>query len=300
MKTYYATPNDKRRLPWKRFSMHYGIYTPNYGAEMSARALAELAREAEEAGWEGFFIWDHIQVSKSLRAPVLDPWVTLAAIAVNTKRIRLGAAVTPVARRRPWKLARETVTLDHLSQGRLILAVGLGFPPDAEFAHFGEDPDAKVRAAKLDEGLDILAGLWRGKPFTYHGQYYSIAKTVFLPRTFQSPRIPIWVGGFWPHKAPFRRAARWDGAFPLKTGGAMKKKDLEDIRAYIQQHRTATTPFDLVMMGYTPGNDADKARKIIAPYRAGGLTWWLESLFQVHDSIAAMRRRIRQGPPQVE
>jgi alkanesulfonate monooxygenase SsuD/methylene tetrahydromethanopterin reductase-like flavin-dependent oxidoreductase (luciferase family) len=280
--------------------MYYGIYTPNYGAEMSAQAIAELANDAEEAGWDGFFIWDHIQVSKSLRVPVLDPWVTLTAMAVNTKRIRLGTTVTPLARRRPWKLARETVTLDHLSQGRLILTVGLGHPPEAEFAHFGEDPDAKVRAAKLDEGLDILVGLWRGKPFSYHGQYYQIEKSVFLPPTFQAPRIPIWVGGYWPSNAPFRRAARWDGAFPLKSGGTMKKKDLEDIRLYIQQHRTSTAPFDLVMMGYTPGNDRAKAHKLIAPYWAGGLTWWLESLFRVHDSIAAMRQRIRQGPPKME
>lgn len=277
--------------------MQYGIYMSNYGAELSAQALAELAHEAEEAGWDGFFLWDQIHVSKSLRAPVLDPWVTLAAIAVTTKQIRIGTTVTPVARRRPWKLARETVTLDHLSQGRLILTVGLGFPPEAEFAHFGEDPDPKVRAAKLDEGLDILAGLWSGKPFHYHGQYYQIEKTVFLPPTFQSPRIPVWVGGYWPNKAPFRRAARWDGAFPLKIGGAMKKKDLEEILAYIQEFRSDSAPFDLVMMGYTPGDDLEKARKIISPYQAGGLTWWLESLFQVHDSIAAMRERIRQGPP---
>src|SRR3990172_5166253 len=153
--------------------MHYGIYTPNYGAEMSARALAELAREAEEAGWEGFFIWDHIQVSKSLRAPVLDPWVTLAAIAVNTKRIRLGAAITPVARRRPWKLARETVTLDHLSNGRLIFGVGLGYQ-SGEFEDFGEEGDPKILAEKLDEGLDILAGLWSGEPFSYRGKHYQV------------------------------------------------------------------------------------------------------------------------------
>jgi alkanesulfonate monooxygenase SsuD/methylene tetrahydromethanopterin reductase-like flavin-dependent oxidoreductase (luciferase family) len=277
--------------------MQYGIYTPNYGAEISARALADLAREAEEAGWDGFFIWDQILVGKSLRVPLLDPWVTLAAIATNTKRIRIGTTVTPIARRRPWKLARETVTLDHLSNGRLTLTVGLGHPPQAEFAHFGEDADAKVRAAKLDEGLDILAGLWRGKPFSYQGRHYQIDKTVFLPPALQSPRIPVWVGGFWPNTAPFRRAARWDGAFPLKTGGAMRKKDLEDIRAYVQRHRTATTPFDLVMMGYTPGDNLTKARQIVAPYEAGGLTWWLESLFKVYHSVAAMRKRIRQGPP---
>ena len=141
--------------------MHRGIYTPNYGAELSARALAELAHEAEVAGWDGFFIWDHIHVSRSLRLPVLDPWVALAAMAMTTQSIRIGATLTPLARRRPWKLARETVTLDHLSQGRRILTVGLGHPPDAEFAHFGADPDPQVRAAKLDEDLDILSPFGR-------------------------------------------------------------------------------------------------------------------------------------------
>jgi alkanesulfonate monooxygenase SsuD/methylene tetrahydromethanopterin reductase-like flavin-dependent oxidoreductase (luciferase family) len=277
--------------------MHYGIYAPNFGKELTARALADLAREAEEAGWDGFFIWDQIHVSKSLRAPMLDPWIALAAIAVNTRRIRIGTSVTAVARRRPWKLARETVTLDHLSKGRLTLAVGLGSPAEAEFAHFGEDADAKVRAAKLDEGLEILAGLWRGKPFHFEGRYFQIKKTVFLPPALQSPRIPIWVGGFWPNRAPFRRAARWDGAFPLKTGGTMRRRDLEEIRAYVLQHRRSTAPFDLVMTGRTPGDDRDKALKVIAPYKAAGLTWWLESLYRVHDSIAGMRRRIRQGPP---
>ena len=274
--------------------MQYGLYIPNYGMEHSAQALAELAQVAEEAGWQGFFIWDHIHVSKSLRAPVLDPWITLAAIAMNTEHIRLGTTVTPIARRRPWKLARETVTLDHLSKGRLILTVGLGFPPDAEFAHFGEDPDAKIRAAKLDEGLAILAGLWRGKAFRHQGKYYQIEKTVFQPPTYQSPRIPIWVGGFWPNKGPFRRAAHWDGAFPLKRGGAMTPRDLEEIQAYIQQHRTTTTPFDLVVTGRI---DSGKAAKIIAAYEAAGLTWWLEILFGQRNSIKEIRQRIRQGPP---
>lgn len=279
--------------------MKYGLYIPNYGAEHSALALAELALEAEECGWDGFFIWDHIHVSKNLRAPVLDPWVTLAAVAMNTNRIRFGTTVTPLARRRPWKLARETVTLDHLSQGRLTLTVGLGYPPDMEFSHFGEEPDDKVRAEKLDEGLDILTGLWSGKLFSYQGKHYKLEKTVFLPTPYQSPRIPIWVGGFWPNKPPFRRASRYDGVFPLKIGGAMKRQDLEDILAFIQQDRKDTTPFDLVMMGFTPGDDPVKAKKIVAPFAAGGLTWWLESLFRGHDSIERMRTRIRQGPPRV-
>jgi len=253
--------------------MQYGLYLPNFGEQCSAHALADLAHEAEESGWGGFFIWDQILGSKSQRAPVVDPWIALTAIAMSTEHIRIGTAVTPVARRRPWKLARETVTLDHLSGGRLTLSVGLGFPPDADFEQFGEESDARVRAIKLDEGLDVLVGLWSGKPFSYQGKYYPIRKTMFLPPALQSPRIPIWVGGYWPNKAPFRRAARWDGVFPLKHGGSMQGRDLRDIIAYIMEHRTRSDPFDVVMMGYTPGDDPTKAGKMVARFAKAGLTW---------------------------
>jgi alkanesulfonate monooxygenase SsuD/methylene tetrahydromethanopterin reductase-like flavin-dependent oxidoreductase (luciferase family) len=175
--------------------MQYGIYLPNFGDEISPRALADLACEAEQAGWDGFFLWDHILYSKTQKLRMVDPWIALAAMAMKTERIRLGTSVTPLPRRRPWKLARETVSLDHLSNGRLILSVGLGEPGDAEFGQFGEETDIKVRAAKLDVGLDVLAGLWRGKSFSYQGKYYQVQKTVFLPPPVQTPRIPVWVGG---------------------------------------------------------------------------------------------------------
>lgn len=279
--------------------MRYGIYLSNFGKAISARSLADLADEAERAGWDGFFLWDQILGSKSNRLPMVDPWVALTAMAMKTEHIRLGTTVTPLARRRPWKLARETVTLDHLSKGRLTLSVGLGDPPDAEFSHFGEDADLQIRAKKLDEGLEILTGLWNGKAFEFRGEQFSLEKTVFRPPAFQSPRIPIWVGGFWPNKAPFRRAALWDGAFPLKSGSKMTGKDLQEIRAYIEQHRESTGHFDLVMMGYSPGDDREKAAKILRPYMAAGLTWWLESLFREKNSYSDMLSRIRQGPPLV-
>ena len=277
--------------------MKYGIYLPNFGEEISARSLANLAAEAEGAGWHGFFIWDHILHSKSMRSPMVDPWVALAAMAMETEHIRIGTTVTPVARRRPWKLARETVTLDHLSKGRLTLTVGLGDPPNAEFSNFGEESDTRIRAAKLDEGLQILVGLWSGKAFSFQGEQFRIEKTVFRPPAYQSPRIPIWVGGVWPNKAPFRRAARWDGAFPLKGGGRLSGKDLQEIRVYIERHRESAEGFDLVMMGYTPGDNREKAYMITRPYIAAGMTWWLESLFRVKNSYSEMLARIRQGPP---
>jgi hypothetical protein len=130
--------------------MRYGVSVPNVG---DPARLLDLAVTCESAGWDGFFLWDHLQLDATVRPPALDPWVLMGAIAATTSTVRLGALVTPVARRRPWKLAKEITTLDHLSGGRLIVGVGLGVPPDAEYAAFGESPDPRVHAAKLDEGL---------------------------------------------------------------------------------------------------------------------------------------------------
>ena len=254
--------------------MHYGIYLPNFGAEVSALALAELAKEAEIAGWDGFFLWDQILESTSERLRIVDPWITLTAIGMSTERIRFGTIVTPIARRRPWKLARETSTLDNLSGGRLILGVGLGDPPEAEFKYFGEETDNKVRAAKLDEGLDILIGLWRGKPFSYQGRHYKVKETVFVPTPMQLPRIPIWVGGFWPNKAPFRRAARWDGVIPLKQKGMMTPDVVRDLLSFIQQHRSSDEIFDVAIIGNreTHGKGDLKGAKKMDQFAEAGAT----------------------------
>ncbi len=280
--------------------MRYGISVPNFGGYSDPRTVAELAHEAEEAGWDGFFLWDHMLMENSWRLHIADPWVELAAIAMRTERIRLGPLVTPLARRRPWKVARETVTLDRLSSGRLILGVGLGYPPEAEFEQFGEESDARVRAAKLDEGLDILVGLWSGEPFRYEGQQYHLKETTFLPSPVQSPRIPIWVGGYWPNKAPFRRAARWDGVCPgslnVEWDENMPLEELRATLAYIKAHRQSDTPFDVVPGGYTP-DDPARAAEMLAAYEEAGATWWVESWSPRRDSLDAMRQQIRRGPP---
>jgi alkanesulfonate monooxygenase SsuD/methylene tetrahydromethanopterin reductase-like flavin-dependent oxidoreductase (luciferase family) len=176
---------------------------PNVGEYGDPRLLVDLAQRAESAGWDGVFVWDHVAY-RERGWPVADPYVTMAAIAATTARVRLGVMVSALARRRPWKLAREIASLDVLSGGRIVVGAGLGSQAHEEFAAFGEDPDPRVRAERLDEGLDILVGLLSGEPFAYRGRHYSVAETIFRPRALQVPRPPIWIAGRWPARRPFQ------------------------------------------------------------------------------------------------
>ena len=290
---------------------HYGFVTPNYGEYGDARTMADLASLGEDCGWDAFFLWDHLQISLTHPTPMVDPWVALTAMAMTTTRIRLGTWVTPVARRRPWKLARETVSLDRLSGGRLILGVGLGSPPDAEFAAFGEEPDMRIRAQKLDEGLAVLAGLWSGERFSFEGQHHHVEGAPFLPTPVQQPRIPVWVGGNWPNPGPFRRAARWDGVLPMLAGApwdvVMSPAQLADVVAFVDAARSSSPlpagegggegrPYDVTLAGQTPsGGPAGAA--VVAPYIEAGLTWWLEAGHHRRGTLADTRARIQAGPP---
>jgi alkanesulfonate monooxygenase SsuD/methylene tetrahydromethanopterin reductase-like flavin-dependent oxidoreductase (luciferase family) len=269
--------------------MKFGVSIPNFGAFADLDLLRDLAKEAESCGWHGFFVWDHINWTSG---PTLDPWIALAAVATSTKRIRIGTMVTPLARRRPWIVARQAATLDHLSGGRMILGVGLGFPPDREFAALGEDADDCIRAEKLDESVAIIDGLWTGEPFSFAGKHYTIRETVFLPRPVQQPRIPIWVAGMWPSRRPMRRAARWDGAFPIKSDlGSLSVDEVRDIGGYISAHRAGTAPFDLVIGRDLAADDA-RARDEVAAFEAAGVTWWMES----GPTPQEVRAKLRHGP----
>lgn len=274
--------------------MRYGFVLPSG----DARTAADLAHEAERAGWDGFFVWEPVWG--------VDAWVSLTAAAMRTERIKLGTMLTPLSRMRPWKLASETATLDQLSGGRVILAVGLG-ATDTGFAAFGEETDRKVRAELLDEGLDILTGLWRGQPFNYRGKHYTIEETTFNPPPppLQQPRIPIWVVGAWPRPKSMRRALAYDGLIPsvLGEGGQARQADPADIRAmrdYIAANRAATTPFEIIVEGETPGDDPAGAAALVRPWREAGATWWLEALWSANerpDGADIVRRRLLQGPP---
>jgi alkanesulfonate monooxygenase SsuD/methylene tetrahydromethanopterin reductase-like flavin-dependent oxidoreductase (luciferase family) len=272
--------------------MKFGFYTPNFDFCGNVHVLADLAHEAEEAGWGGFFIWDHLQYSE----PAVDPWVALAAMAMRTKRIRLGPLVTPVPRRHLAKLAREVVTLDHLSGGRVILGVGAGYPTFPEYTAFGDGGDPKVRASKLDEGMEVLAALWSGNPVEHHGVYYRIECAGFQPAV-QQPHVPVWVAATWPSKKPLRRAARWDGVVPIAANGVeIEASGLRSIAGYMKEQRGGDAGFDLVKIGQT--KDPHDTARVEACAEAGA-TWWLEYIFTWDTTLDATRARLHKGPPRL-
>ena len=262
--------------------------------------MVELGRQTEEAGWDGFFVWDHLAY-RDPDADVADPWMALAALAGSTERIRLGVMVCALARRRPWKVARETASLDLLSEGRLCFGAGLGSLGEQEFEAFGEDPDARVRADRLDEGLEVLTGLWSGEPVDHRGEHFTVRAAGFRPVPVQRPRIPVWVAGRWPARRPFRRAARWDGVFPThrEVGQAetMSPDQLAEIVTYTLAHRSGTDPFDVAIEGQTPGRDPQADLERVDAYREAGLTWWIENLGWFRGPLGEMRSRIEAGPP---
>jgi hypothetical protein len=279
--------------------MKYGFVLPRG----DARTAAEFAQQAETAGWDGFFVWEPVWG--------VDAWVSLTAAAMCTHHICLGTMITPVSRMRPWKLASETATLDNLSNGRVILSVGLG-AIDTGFDAFGEVTDRKTRAELLDEGLDILTGLWRGQPFRYQGKHYQVEETTFHPPPppVQQPRIPIWVVGAWPRMKSMRRALKYDGLLPNVMGEDGKVRlapptpeEIREIKAFVQANRTQTTPFDIVMEGETPGGDPESAAAMTSLWAEAGATWWIEAMWDAAsqpEGLQAVLKRIRQGPPRLD
>jgi alkanesulfonate monooxygenase SsuD/methylene tetrahydromethanopterin reductase-like flavin-dependent oxidoreductase (luciferase family) len=247
--------------------------------------LARLAAEAEEAGWDGMFVWDHLRWQAPVRQ-VADPWIALAAMATATERLRLGPMVTPLARRRPAKLARETATLDRLSGGRLTLGVGLGSDRfGQELSKTGEQLDDRVRGRMLDESLEILTAAWSGEPVHHQGEHYTVDGVQFLPRPVQRPGVPVWAAGFPGNVKPLRRAARYDGFFPVNLD---HPDQLAEVVATISDLRGDTTaPYDIAV-ALPPGTDP-------APYAEAGATWWLAE-FAPGVPLDEVRGLLRDGP----
>ncbi len=279
--------------------MKFGLHAPT----VEPHDLIRLAEAAEESGWDGLFPWDLIWG--------INVWVSLAAAAVKTERLRLGPIITPLSRRRPWAVASEVMTLDRLSHGRAVLMVGLGAaleaPPHDWFARVGEVTDRKTRAEMVDESLDIIDGLWQGQPFSYEGQHYHLRDVDFTPTPVQQPRVPIWCVGAWPRPKSMQRVLRCDGILPavMKPEGGfadITPDDIRAIQAYVDERRTLTTPFDIVMEGETPGDDQAAAAAQVRPFAEAGVTWWLENIWATpmqEGGVEGMLRRIRQGPPRL-
>jgi alkanesulfonate monooxygenase SsuD/methylene tetrahydromethanopterin reductase-like flavin-dependent oxidoreductase (luciferase family) len=263
------------------------------------RAQVELARAAEAAGWDGVFTWDGIHVSDEIET--YDPWTLMGAMALATERVRLGAIISPLSRRRPWKVARETTTVDRLSDGRLVLPVGLGAVEDRGVTGLGEAADRRIRAERLDEALEILVGLWSGEPFGYAGKHYRFEPMAFQPTPVQRPRIPIWVVGAWPSERSMSRVLRYDGLLPYwlpKTTGLARPEtpeQLAQMRDWIGERRSLDG-FDIAMEGMTPADDPVAAADAVRRWGEAGATWWIESDWSNFE-LEPMRRRIEAGPP---
>jgi alkanesulfonate monooxygenase SsuD/methylene tetrahydromethanopterin reductase-like flavin-dependent oxidoreductase (luciferase family) len=279
-------------------ALRRGLAVPNFGED--PRQLIELGVAAERAGFDGYFLWDHIVFSNTGDGPpILDPWLILGAVAASTSRIKLGTMITPVPRRRPWQLARQTATLDRLSGGRVILGVGIGSPAHGDFGIFGEPAGARERADLLDEGLDVLAGLWTGDWFCYTGRHYTVQQVRFVPAPVQRPRIPVWVGGVLPAARPIARAARWDGMVPIRYAGRRLVRpapdDIAGVRDRAAAARGTAGGFDLVVwaeVAAEPGRVPELAR----PYREAGATWWIETATPEPGWWEGITARVAAGP----
>jgi len=280
------------------------VLLPTGGECGDPRFVVELGERAEAAGWAGAFLEDYVCYQGAAAEPTCDPWAVLAALAVRTRTIRLGTLVTPLARRRPWIVARQAAAVDQLSEGRMILGVGLGdvgdsVVTDASFVRFGEELEARRRAELLDEALEIVAGLWSGKPFSFSGEHFRLEEVTFLPKPVQEPRIPIWVGGGFPTRRPLERAARWDGSCLYREthGGPwedMSPDDVRVLRSFVLERRGTLAGYDVCVGGVGRRPDWEAERELIASLADAGATWWGEWL-PPHDR-AEMRAAVDRGP----
>ncbi len=263
--------------------MRHAIHLPPFGSFGDVEVLIELAQQAEEAGWDGFFLWDHILYADDV--DLVDTWIALAALACHTSSLRLGPLVTPIPRRRPWLLARQAVTLDHLSNGRLTLGVGLGIDFWREYSAFDEPAtDDKIRAGFADDGITILQGLWSGETFSFQSPRSSITNARFLPTPLQSPSIPIWAAALWPLRSgPRRRAIRCQGMMPFSPMGPIAPTDIASLRADLG----VGSDFDVCLHG---------PPEFAADYRAAGVSWLCLS-FGPETPLADARAQVRAGPP---
>jgi alkanesulfonate monooxygenase SsuD/methylene tetrahydromethanopterin reductase-like flavin-dependent oxidoreductase (luciferase family) len=261
-----------------------GLFVPIFDELADPAAMAKIAVHAEERGWDGVFVWDHIAYRPPVEA-IADPWITLAAIAAATTAVRLGPLVTPLPRRRPAVVARATATLDRLSGGRFVLGVGIGGDNSQEFSGTREETEDRARGRMLDEHLSVLARAWSGDPVRHLGEHYTVDGIRFLPTPVQRPRPPVWVAARFGNPAPLRRAARWDGAFPIDMS---VPDQLSEVVQQLRHERGDLTGYDVVASG-PPGTDP-------APWVAAGATWWLTAVGIDDCRVDTVAGVVRDGP----
>ncbi len=270
--------------------MRFGIAPPNVGEFGDPRAAARLAGTEENAGWDGYFVWDVLGFLWEDPSPTFDPWVILSSVAGATERIRLGTDVAALSRYQPHLLAITLASLDVPSEGRLILGAGLGFF-ERELSAFGQASDSRTRAEKADEGLEVITRLWSGEEVTHRGKHYTVEKVTLMPTPVQRPRIPVWIGGDSP--PALRRAARWDGWFgPSDPTASWTPDDLRSFRRQIERERHFDQPVEIGWGGFSKPGDED----LVASFGRAGATWWIEVIdgsagFEEHLS------RVAEGPP---
>jgi alkanesulfonate monooxygenase SsuD/methylene tetrahydromethanopterin reductase-like flavin-dependent oxidoreductase (luciferase family) len=265
--------------------MRSALFLPPFDELAEPRVVAELAAQAEEAGWDGCFVWDHIAYRAPVQA-VADPWVVLSAIACATERIVLGPMVTPLPRRRPAVVARQVASLDRLSRGRAVLGVGTGGDGSRELSATGEELSDRVRGDLLDEHLSVLRAAWTGDPVRHRGAHYVVDDLTFRPMPVQPGGPPVWVGARYGNARPLRRAARHDGVFPIEVE---EPAQLAEVVATVQAQRTSDGPYD-VAIGRPPGSDPE-------PWRSAGATWWLAEFGIEQTQVDLVRGVLRDGPP---
>ncbi len=272
--------------------MKFSISLMNFDYLGDVNTVADLALEAEDAGWDAVFLSDHVNwIDKGFH---VDPWIALGLIADRTKRVLMGTAVTPIARRRPTKLAREILTLHQLSGGRFVFGAGNGIW-DSEYDDLGDASDMKVRAEMLDEGLELLQKTWTGDAFQHQGKYYRAKGQTFCPG---GADIPIWLAASWPNRKPFRRAVRFDGVMAMNADfrNPLSLEDVREMKRFIVGQRDSNQPFH-IGVGLNTTADALADIERAQAYESAGADWWQEGVFPFAENIDVLRGIVRRGPP---
>ena len=283
--------------------MKQAIYVPNFGDWGNASSLIRLTKATEAAGFHGLFLWDHINITGAEGLDTIDATVALTLIARESSTLKFGPIVTPIARRRPWKLARELISLDQLSKGRLIFGAGLGEPEELEFSAFGENYSGKVRARRLDEGLEILDSLARGRVTSFSGNYFNLEKVKFKPKAVQAPRFPVWIAATLPYKSGVHRSLDWDGIFPV----VMPKNDpmiwenwfpsIEQFRltvGRIKKDLTDNRSFDFIASGKLGERNTKSCS--YSEYEDAGATWWFHWVDETPGTFEETIEKVLAGP----